>query len=218
MFKFFFADEDLMYDTIGVKLYESIFMVDFVMMITMVQTHPHYKGLHIGRKTTIDIIAIAAFIALLLGLLFAMKVEAKNAAGFMMFVSILSIFIYPLSATLINYVSYKKPTLAVIIFGVMECLKFTLLDIMKEGLREIIIDTHKNKAENFKAFGAFVGSIFKALSFGIFGWFITKAMKSFRIQKLNPFNYFFAFLILALPLIISWMMLRKAKAIKEGQK
>jgi len=50
MFKFFFADKDLMYDTIGVKIYEAIFMVDFVYMIAMVQTHPYYKGLFLDRK------------------------------------------------------------------------------------------------------------------------------------------------------------------------
>lgn len=218
MFKFFFADEDLMYDTIGVKIYEAIFMVDLVFMVTMVQTHPYYKGLFLARGTVIITIVIAAFIALILGLLFAMKIEANNATGYMMFVSILSIFVYPLSATIINYISYKSKTKAVIVFGIFECLKFTFLYIMKEGLREIVLKTHRNKAENFAALGYFVGSITKALSFGIFGWLITKCMKSFRIQKLNPYNYFFSFLVLALPLSISWFMLRKAKAIKEGQK
>jgi multisubunit Na+/H+ antiporter MnhE subunit len=89
--------------------------------------------------------------------------------------------------------------------------------MMEEGLRELVIAEHRTKAENFKAFGYFIGSIFKAISFGVFGWIITKAMKSFRIQKLNPYNYFFSFLILALPLSISWLMLRKAKSIKNGQ-
>jgi len=89
---------------------------------------------------------------------------------------------------------------------------------MKEGLREIIMETHSNKYENFKALGYFVGSIFKAISFGTFGWFITKCMKSWRIQQMNPYNYFFSFLILALPLSISWFMLRRAKSIKQGQK
>lgn len=206
-----------MYNTIGVKIYQAIFMVDFVFMIVMVQTHPYYKGLFLGRKMVNITVIIAALIALAIGLLFAIRIDAKNATGYMMVISTLSIFLYPLSATLVNYFEYKTKTKNFIVYGICTCVKLTLAFMMEEGLRELIKSEHRNKAENFKAFGFFIGSIFKALSFGIFGWIITKAMKSFRIQKLNPYNYFFSFLILALPLIISWIMLRRAKSLKDAQ-
>lgn len=218
MFKFLLADSDLMYNTIGVKIYESIFMVDFVFSIVMVQTHPYYKGLFMGRISVIVSVCIAAVIALIIGLLFATKIESKNATGYMMTVSLFSIFLYPLSATAVNYFSYKYGTVNFILFGLFAFIKLAFWQMMEEGLRELIVSEHRTKSENFKALGYFVGSICKATSFGVFGWVITKAMRSFRIQKLNPYNYTISFLILALPLTISWFMLRMAKLIKDGQK
>jgi hypothetical protein len=217
MFRFFFADEDLMLDTLGVKLYEAIHMVDLVFMILMVQTHPYYKGMFMDRRAVITVIVVAAAGALVLGMVFAHFIDNKNATKYMMFVSLVSIFFYPISATLINMVSFKSKYLAIIVFGSLQCIKMTMNYMMREALREIINESVKEKAENFKALGFFVECVFKALSFGIFGWIITKAMKSFRIQQLNPYNYFFAFLILSLPLIVSWILLNKSKQIKDRQ-
>jgi hypothetical protein len=92
------------------------------------------------------------------------------------------------------------------------------MQIMEESIHEIILADHFNKADNIKAIGFFIQNIFKTLCFGIFGWIITRCMKSNRIQQMNPFNYFVSFLVLGIPLLICYMLLRWSKGLKDKQK
>ena len=221
LFKFFFEDEDLSLNTFAVNLYESVRLVDLVFMVLMVQTNPYYKGLWIERRGVLITVVVAALIALFIGLFFARIIDSKKAAGYMQMVSILSIIIYPLCNTLVNMISYRSPTKALILFGFFEVIKFSFLYMMREGLNELINLEFEGKSnpkeDNFRALGQFTEDIIKFLSFTLFGWFISKFMGSLYIQKMNPYNYTVSFLILCLPLIVTWLLLSVAIAIDDDK-
>jgi hypothetical protein len=204
-----------MYDTLAAKLYEAVWMVDFAFMTVMAQINPYYKGLFLLRRDVIYIMFASAFVALILGLLFAIFIDDKAAPKWMRFVSIVSIFLYPISATVVNFVSYLKVTKALILFAILQTIKFTFLFIMKEGLLETIKENHQSNGDRFMAFGSIAETILKMICFSVFGTLITKAMSSSRIQKTNPYNYGISFLILSLPLLISYWLLKKAQRIRD---
>ena len=54
-------------------------------------------------------------------------------------------------------------------------------------------------------------SFFKFVCVLVLGSTITKFMKSMRIQQMNPYNYLISFLILCLPLFITYVLLRMGK-------
>ena len=224
MFSFFFDDEALMYQTFAVKLYDAVRMVDFVFMIIMVQTNPYTKGLFLPRIPVILWVAAANLIAhILVYFLIERIVTHENALSYMKTTALISILAYPILNTCVNIFNYQAGkiwggrTWIYICYFLSEVIKFALLYIMEEGLHEVINkSSRKKKFDKFKALGHCSDDFFKFLVFSIFGYFITRLMASYRVQKRNPFNYTIGFLILCLPLLISYLMLLKGVYEEQG--
>lgn len=218
LFAFFFDDVDLMYQTMGVKLYVAIRQVDYVFMLVMLQTNPYWKGLHLKRMKLVSWSVLASFLGYLLAVVLLKRViDTSNAGKYMRWTAVLSLFLYPILNSLIAGMSYRRKGWAVFVYFLTELVKFFLLEIMREGLHETINKNIKgNGKERFRGLGLFVESFFKFISFLIFGSIITKFMKSMRIQKLNPYNYLFSFLILCLPLLGTYFLLLIGKLKEES--
>jgi len=213
IFHFFFDDESLMLYTLSAKLFDAIRMVDFVFMLFMLQTHPFYKGLWLHRGLTVLYACLANFITHF-GVFFIMEmlVTGKNALMFMRITSFSAILVWPILNTLVNLFNYKSASHWVyIVYIISEIIKGTMNYIMQEGLYEIIKKSPRaSRIDRYRALGYFASDFFKCLSFMIFGFLITKFMRSYRIQKMNPYNYTISFLILCIPLLISWILLKVA--------
>ena len=128
-----------------------------------------------------------------------------------------SIFVYPLSATVINIFDYEHKNWALITFGVMEFIKFTLSFYMEGALRSNIETTCRGRSDKFKAAGQFVEHLCKFILFGTVGLLITWMIGSARVQKRNPWNYTLSFLGLIIPLIISYILIGIAQAIEDDK-
>lgn len=140
-------------------------------------------------------------------------ITEKNSGPFLRITALISIALYPLLNTLIANVGFRKPGWAVFAYFFSEFIKFFALFIMREGLFETINKSKRvqNNKERFRALGLFVESFFKFVCVLILGSTITKFMKSMRIQQMNPYNYLISFLILCLPLFITYVLLRMGK-------
>jgi uncharacterized membrane protein len=140
-------------------------------------------------------------------------ITEKNSGPFLRITALLSIALYPLLNTLIANVGFRKPGWAVFAYFFSEFIKFFALFIMREGLFETINKSKRvqNNKERFRALGLFVESFFKFVCILVLGSTITKFMKSMRIQQMNPYNYLISFLILCLPLFITYVLLRMGK-------
>lgn len=233
-FEFFLEDDDLTLNTLAVTLYEAIRMCDFVFIILMLQTNPYYKGLWIARRPVLIAVFISSFISMFMGQIFAIYVDPGDAAGWMQVVCIASFIIYPLCNTLINLISYKSPNLSLVVFGIFELIKYTMLYIMRDGLHESLkkdyFTTKKDKdgkevkqysnnpkEDNFKGIAQFSENVMKFLVFTIFGYLVTKAMASAYIQKMNPYNYTIAFGFLCIPMFGCWLLLSIAIALDDDK-
>ena len=219
MFEFFFDDDALMLQTLGVNLYEAVRLVDYVFMLVMLQTHPYWKGLHVSRMRLLTWSLLACIIGFAaVELLLVRIITPKNAGKWMRITAIASIFAYPILNSIIAAFGYKRTGWAVFGYFIAEIGKFFLLFVMREGLHETINKSKlKNNRERFRALGLYSENFFKLLCFLIFGSIITKFMKSNRIQKMNPFNYTFSFLILCLPLLITWLLLKWGKTQEQNE-
>lgn len=219
LFEFFFDDDSLMLQTIAVNLYEAIRLVDYVFMLVMLQTHPYWKGLHLSRMKLISYSVLACVIGfVVVELLLTRVITVKNSGKYMRLAAIISLFAYPILNCIIASVSYRKPGWAVFAYFLSEFGKFFLLFVMREGLHETINKSQQgHNEEKFRALGLYVENIFKFVSFLIFGSIIAKFMKSMRIQKMNPYNYLLSFLILCLPLLATWVLLRFGKVQEEKE-
>jgi hypothetical protein len=213
LFEYFFDNNALMLQTLGVNLYEAVRLVDYVFMLVMLQTHPFYKGHHIGRMRLITWSLIACIIGFaVVEVLLTGIIQPKNAGKWMRITAISSIFAYPLLNSLIAALGYHHPGWTVFGYIIAEIGKFFLLFIMREGLHETINKSKKKSSrEKFRALGLYSENFFKFLCFLIFGSIICWFMRSNRIQKMNPFNYTFSFLILCIPLVGTWVLLLLGK-------
>lgn len=212
--EFFFDDKSLMLQTLGVKLYEAIRLLDYIFMLVMLQTHPYWKGLFLGRVRLICWATLGCVLAFALNQVILVKViNEKNAGPFMRVTALISIALYPLLNTIIANVGFRKPGWAVFAYFFSEFLKFFTLFILREGLFETINKSKRvqNNKERFRALGVFVESFFKFVCVLVLGSTITKFMKSMRIQQMNPYNYLISFVILCLPLFITYVLLRMGK-------
>jgi hypothetical protein len=218
LFEFFFDDEDLMYQTLAVKLYEAIRLVDYVFMLVMLQTHPYWKGLHLPRMKLISWSIVGCILGFIAAEVILKKViDINNAGKYMRWTAILSLVLYPILNSIIASVSYRKPGWAVFAYFISELIKFFLLELMREGLHETVNKNIQGSGkEKFRGLGLYAENVFKFISFLIFGSIISKFMKSMRIQKLNPYNYLFSFLILCLPLLGTYFLLYIGKLKEES--
>jgi hypothetical protein len=211
LFYFFYDEESLMLYTLSAKLFDAVRMVDFVFMLFMLQTHPYYKGLWLGRGAVVFFSALANGLTHF-GVFYIMEllVTGKNALLFMRITSFSAIFLWPLLNTILNYFNYRSSSFWVyVVYILIEMIKSTMNYIMQEGLYEVIKQSSRGKRlDRYKALGYFASDAFKSLCFLIFGLCISKFMKSSRIQKMNPYNYTISFLILCVPTLISWVLLR----------
>ena len=154
-----------------------------------------------------------------LSFIFVKIIYEKNAGPYLRITALVSIGLYPLLNTLIANVGFRKPGWAVFAYFFSELIKFLALFIMREGLFETINFSKKvqNSKEKFRALGLFVESFFKFVCILVLGSSITKFMKSMRIQQMNPYNYLISFLILCLPLFITYILLRMGNVDEEYQ-
>lgn len=199
-----------MFQTLGVKLYEAIRLLDYIFMLVMLQTHPYWKGLFLGRIRLLLWASLGCLIAFGLNQIVMVKViTVKNSGPFLRTTALVSIALYPILNTLIANVGFRKPGWAVFAYFFSEFIKFFALFIMREGLFETINKSPRvqNNKERFRALGLFVESFIKFLCILILGSTITKFMKSMRIQQMNPYNYLISFLILCVPLVITYFLL-----------
>jgi len=203
-----------MWDTVGARVYEAARMLDLVFMSLMVQTNPFWKGLFFSRKWVILIIFIAACLSLPCSIFFAKVVTGKNARKWMIFTYIFSMFFYPLAATLVNFFNYKSEKWAYITYCICELIKFILAYIVRESLRELVFVTHSRKTETFKAAGSLFENFFKTIVF-LLGYWITWFMSSNRIQKMNPYNYTIAFLVIVPCFMLSYFANITARAVDD---
>lgn len=108
-----------------------------------------------------------------------------------------------------------------IVFGIFEVIKFSMMYIMREGLNEVINlefeGTNNPKEENYRALGQFSEDIMKFLTFTICGYVISYCMGSLYIQKMNPYNYTVGFLVLVIPLVLAFFLLTIAAAIDDDK-
>jgi hypothetical protein len=215
-FKILFADDDLMWDTVAARLYEAARMLDLVFMILMIQTNPYWKGLFFSRKYVILVVFLAALISMPISIIIAKIVRAANARGTMVAVFCVSIFFYPLAATAVNFFSYRAAGGAYVVYCICEVVKFLMAFAVREALKELINATHSRKAETFKAAGSIFENGFKALVF-MLGYFITWFMASNRIQKMNPYNYTVAFLVILPCFFLSMTASGIAKKVDNGK-
>jgi hypothetical protein len=212
--EFFFADKSLMLQTLGVKLYEAIRLLDYIFLLVMLQTHPYWKGLFLGRIRLLCWSTLGCVLAfLIVEFLFVKAITIQNSGPYLRITALVSIALYPLLNTLIANIGFRKPGWAVFAYFFAEFIKFLALFIMREGFFEVINKSKRvqNNKERFRALGLFVESFFKFGSILLLGSTITKFMKSMRIQQMNPYNYTVSFLILCLPLFITYVLLRMGK-------
>ena len=219
LFAFLIADRDLFLETVAVKLYEATRVVDLSYMLLFTQTNPYYKGLFFSRNEVVVTVFVAALLGLIVGMIITSG-SSKNDEDFdgaMKCIALVSIIIYPITATVINIPNYEYKNWALIIFGICEFIKFTLNFVMEGGLRYNIESSCRDKSDKFKAAGQLVEHISKFLLFAGAGFFITYMMRSANIEKVHPWNYTISFLILVLPLIISWSLIGAAQRIKKKE-
>lgn len=109
-FEFFFDDDALMLQTLGVKLYEAIRLIDYIFMLVMLQTHPYWKGLFLSRIRLLCWATLGCFIAFVLSEIVMTKViTVRNAGPVLRITALVSIVLYPLLNTLIANVGFRKP-------------------------------------------------------------------------------------------------------------
>lgn len=154
-----------------------------------------------------------------MNIIFVKLITGKNAGPYLRITALVSIGLYPLLNTLIANVGFRKPGWAVFAYFFSEFIKFLALFIMREGLFETINSSKRvqNNKERFRALGLFVESFFKFVCILVLGSTITKFMKSMRIQQMNPYNYLISFLILCLPLFITYILLRMGKVDEDHE-
>lgn len=217
LFGFFFGEKSLMKMTIGVKIYEAVRFTDMIYMILMVQTHPYFKGVWLSRIQTLLTVGVAAIGAYFIATCFILKrVTEENSTKVLSIVSLVSIVVYPITSTVVNFFFYNQVYTISIVYGLGELIKMTLYFTVQDGLREFIdLRTTKQMEERMTAMGYYVGDICKIVLFGVFGTLITYLMKNPLVQQMLPYNYFFAFLILTIPLIGSFFLIRAAKKEKN---
>lgn len=86
IFDFFLEDEDLMLDTIAVKIIEAVRVFDLVFIVIMAQCNPYFKGLWIDRIPLCLTIAAAAFVSVILGGILVKFVDENDTLFWMQIV------------------------------------------------------------------------------------------------------------------------------------
>jgi len=201
-----FADKRaLLINTVSVIICKGVRMVDMVYFAMLVQTHPYFNGLFLGKIKVTFIIFLAATCASLLANFFiAFFITKKSNLSMLV---LISVFLYPGCATLINYVYYKNYILMNVIFFACEFIKFLILYTLDEGQKEIIkAVNHRRSIEKFRAMSYLLQNIFMAVMFGLFGPIITFLSHNLMFKNLRPFNYLVAFSTLSFALGIAYIL------------